>query len=194
VRLQDAVVLKSPQRFVSAASAAFLTEGIMKGNRKKTEPPQFLSGWKEIANYLGKGVRTVQRYEWQMGLPVRRPAGKPRGSVIATKPELDAWIGASPIREEFHLSRLAPDSEASAESIRSGIQEMCRLRDEMLPLRAELHTSLLMLRETILNLQGELGRNQLRDPASAFAFLKREAHADHVAGLLFPDGGHRKVS
>jgi hypothetical protein len=129
-----------------------------------------------------------------MGLPVRRPAGKPRGSVIATKPELDAWIGASPIREEFNLSRLAPDSEASAKAIRSGIQEMCRLRDEMLPLRAELHSSLMMLRETILNLQGQLGRNHLSEISPAFAFLKREAHVDHVAGLLAPDGVHRKVS
>src|ERR1700722_9471227 len=92
---------------------------IMKSNRKKPEPPQFLSGWKEIANYLGKGVRMVQRYEWQMGLPVRRPAGKPRGSVVATKPELDAWIGASPIREAFHLTRLAPDPEASTKAIKS---------------------------------------------------------------------------
>jgi hypothetical protein len=166
----------------------------MKRNLKRTEPPQFLSGWKEIANYLGKGVRTVQRYEWQMGLPVRRPAGKPRGSVVATKPELDAWIGASPIREEFHLSRLAPDSEASAKAIKNGIQEMCRLRDEMLPLRAELHSSLLMLRETILNLQGELGQNHLREIPAAFALLKREASAEHAADLLGPDNGHRKVS
>jgi len=50
--------------------------------QKKIEPPQILSGWKEIANYLGKGVRTVQRYERYMGLPVRRPAGKPSGSVF----------------------------------------------------------------------------------------------------------------
>src|ERR1700722_14162983 len=96
---------------------------IMKSNRKKPEPPQFLSGWKEISNYLGKGVRTVQRYEWQMGLPVRRPAGKPRGSVVATKLELDAWVCASPIREAFHLSRLAPDSQASTKAIKTGIQE-----------------------------------------------------------------------
>jgi len=63
------------------------------------EKPEVLSGWKDIANYLGKGVRTVQRYEWELGLPVRRPAGKPRGSVIATRAELDAWVMASPVRE-----------------------------------------------------------------------------------------------
>jgi hypothetical protein len=139
---------------------------IMKNNRKKPESPQFLSGWKEIANYLGKGVRTVQRYEWQMGLPVRRPAGKPR--VVATRPELDAWIGASPIREAFHLTRLAPSSEGPTKAMKTGIQEMCRLRDEMLPLRAELHTSLQMLRESILSLQGQLG---WRDAAIAPVFM-----------------------
>jgi hypothetical protein len=164
----------------------------MKGNRKKSETPQFLSGWKEIANYLGKGVRTVQRYEWQMGLPVRRPAGKPRGSVVATRPELDAWVGASPIREAFHLARLAPDSEASTKAIKSGIQEMCRLRDEMLPLRAELHSSLLMLKESILSLQGELTRNQWRESNPAFAILKLDPLPKHALGSLTRNDGHSR--
>jgi hypothetical protein len=31
-----------------------------------------LTNWKEIAQYLDKGIRTVQRWEQQMGLPVRR--------------------------------------------------------------------------------------------------------------------------
>jgi len=166
----------------------------MKRNREKLEAPRFLSGWKEIANYLGKGVRTVQRYEWQMGLPVRRPAGKPRGSVVATKPELDAWIGASPIREAFHLTRLAPDSEASTKAIKSGIQEMCRLRDEMLPLRAELHSSLLMLRESILNLQGELSRNQWREAALPFTLLKRDSQPKRIIDSLARNDGQRRVS
>jgi len=57
---------------------------------------EIFSGWKEVANYLGKGVRTVQRYEHQLALPIHRPAGKPAGSVIATKKELDDWVNASP--------------------------------------------------------------------------------------------------
>lgn len=81
----------------------------MKASPKKMEEPQFLSGWKDIANYLGKGVRTVERYERELGLPVRRPAGKPRGSVVATKAEIDAWVAASPIREAFHLARSVAD-------------------------------------------------------------------------------------
>jgi len=53
---------------------------------------EFVSGWKEIADYLRKGVRTVQRYERQLLLPIHRPAGKSKGSVIATKSELDGWV------------------------------------------------------------------------------------------------------
>ena len=62
----------------------------------KLSPPAFLSGWKEIATYLGMGVRTVQRYERELRLPVHRPNGKSAGAVIATKAELDAWVNAGP--------------------------------------------------------------------------------------------------
>jgi hypothetical protein len=61
---------------------------------------EILSGWKEIANYLRKGVRTVQRYERELQLPIRRPANKSTGSVVATKSELDGWIAAIPSRPD----------------------------------------------------------------------------------------------
>lgn len=50
-----------------------------------------LSSWKEIAMYLGKGVRTVQRWESELGLPVRRPNDN-RGIVLALRSELDKWM------------------------------------------------------------------------------------------------------
>ncbi len=53
---------------------------------------ELFNGWKEIANYLGRGVRTVQRWERLNGLPVHRPAGKQRAAVFALKLELDAWL------------------------------------------------------------------------------------------------------
>ena len=68
--------------------------------------PEILSGWKDIANYLGKGVRTVQRYERELGLPVHRPAGKYVGSVIVTKAELDRWVAAGPTRLDLAAKRL----------------------------------------------------------------------------------------
>ena len=46
--------------------------------------------------YVGRGVRTVQRYEVQLGFPVRRPAGILRGSVMAFSDEIDAWLNRAP--------------------------------------------------------------------------------------------------
>lgn len=50
-----------------------------------------LDSWKEIAAYLGRGVRTVQRWERDEGLPVHRLAHEKRGTVYAYRHELDAW-------------------------------------------------------------------------------------------------------
>jgi Tol biopolymer transport system component len=50
-----------------------------------------LDSWKEIANYLGRGVRTVQRWEREEGLPVHRLAHEKRGTVYALREELAAW-------------------------------------------------------------------------------------------------------
>lgn len=51
-----------------------------------------LTSWKEIAQYLGKGVRTVQRWEEIYGLPVRRLSAKGRHAVLAIPEELDSWV------------------------------------------------------------------------------------------------------
>jgi Tol biopolymer transport system component len=56
-----------------------------------TPPDDRLDSWKEIAAYLGRGVRTVQRWEREEGLPVHRLPHEKRGSVHAYRAELDAW-------------------------------------------------------------------------------------------------------
>jgi WD40 repeat protein/predicted DNA-binding transcriptional regulator AlpA len=50
-----------------------------------------LDSWKEIAAYLGRSKTTVQRWEQELGLPVRRLPGANRSSVFAFKPEVDEW-------------------------------------------------------------------------------------------------------
>jgi hypothetical protein len=124
--------------------------------REKRQSSQFLSGWKEIANYLGKGVRTVQRYERQMGLPVRRPAGRSCGSVVAVRAELDGWVKASPIRQAFRLRNTSLESPSPAQAIRMGVAELIQLRQQMSKLRSEMNKSLQLLRNSIYALQGEL--------------------------------------
>lgn len=54
-------------------------------------PDDRLDSWKEIATYLGRGVRTVQRWEREEGLPVHRLAHEKRGNVYARREELAAW-------------------------------------------------------------------------------------------------------
>jgi len=56
----------------------------------------FLNSWKEVAQYVGRSERTIQRWEREFGFPVHRPAGKLRSSVIAVAAEIDEWIRKSP--------------------------------------------------------------------------------------------------
>lgn len=57
------------------------------------QPPSnnTLTSWKEIAQYFGREVRTVQRWEKEEGLPVRRHMHQRQGRVYAHVEELDAW-------------------------------------------------------------------------------------------------------
>ena len=126
----------------------------MDSTHAKNSP--ILSGWKDIANYLGKGVRTVQRYESDMGLPIRRPAGKSGGSVIAKVGEIDAWVIACPSREEFGVSMPASNPfSANVKAMMNSVSEMRKCREELRALSAELrdfrnrlHDSIRLLRKT----------------------------------------------
>ena len=61
---------------------------------------QTLNSWKEIADYLNRSVRTVQRWEARFGLPVRHRPGK-RTSVFAIEAELNSWLQT---RSTFRLT------------------------------------------------------------------------------------------
>jgi hypothetical protein len=110
---------------------------------------EVFSGWKDIATYLGKGVRTIQRYERTMGLPVRRPAGKLTGAVLATKAELDAWLAASPLRGAFQTAQRMTTFEPIKKQFVKNLDELRRLRAETRQLREQLSESLDMLRTNL---------------------------------------------
>jgi hypothetical protein len=55
------------------------------------QPSDRLDSWKAIAEYLGRDVRTLRRWE-QRGFPVRRVPGGSGHSVFAFKTEIDAWL------------------------------------------------------------------------------------------------------
>jgi len=50
-----------------------------------------LDSWKAIASYLGREVRTVQRWEKREQLPVRRHLHSKNGTVYAFRREIDEW-------------------------------------------------------------------------------------------------------
>ncbi len=54
-------------------------------------PADRLDSWKEIAAYLKRGPRTVQRWEREESLPVHRLRHDRLGPVFAYRSELDAW-------------------------------------------------------------------------------------------------------
>lgn len=68
---------------------------------------QQLRGWKEIAVHFDTSVRTVQRWERRLGLPVHRV-----GTVVYARPnELDAWRNTAAGREGLSGQHDEPDDE-----------------------------------------------------------------------------------
>ena len=58
--------------------------------------PSVLTSWKDIAQYLGKGVRTVQRWEIEFGLPIRRVGNSGHKSPIVLRvSDLQAWLDSN---------------------------------------------------------------------------------------------------
>jgi Tol biopolymer transport system component len=65
-----------------------------------------LDSWKEIAHYLGRNERTVQRWELERGLPIHRLPGTKRGGVFAFSEELDIWLAKTAGLEEREADEL----------------------------------------------------------------------------------------
>lgn len=106
-----------------------------------------LNSWKEIASYVGRGVRTVQRWEADLGMPVRRPRAKSRSAVLAMSDEIDAWLRSAPtgdLNSSASVARLN-----NLEAFRRAIAEHSSLRDQCHQLRAENMQSLATLMQKL---------------------------------------------
>jgi TolB-like protein/Tfp pilus assembly protein PilF len=79
-------------------------------------PATRLTGWKEIASYLGRDARTVQLWEKQEELPIHRHTHKSRASVYAYPAELDAWLQLRNPEKGSGNEPQAPKAESDAES------------------------------------------------------------------------------
>ena len=134
-----------------------------------------LNGWKEIANYIGRGVRTVQRWEG-LGLPVRRPNARLRSAVVTDSEELDRWLascsngrpGECPIPKDWSQGtvRAARNPELIAQLSHTRAQ-MRQLRDKMYAFR--LRSEALQLEATSLlsSMNGARRYQERKDLAKA---------------------------
>jgi hypothetical protein len=86
---------------------------------KAPDDPVLLTCWKDIANYLGKGVRTVQRWEQEFGLPVFRPNGADhKSAVIAHTKDLDEWLESHwSLRNNGHANNAVQPPNGAANSL-----------------------------------------------------------------------------
>jgi TolB-like protein len=78
-----------------------------------------LDSWKEIASYLRRDVRTVQRWEKKEGLPVYRHLHDKLGSIYAYRNELTQWFNT---RQQSGAPTAARNrQEGSAEKIKLAV-------------------------------------------------------------------------
>jgi hypothetical protein len=84
-----------------------------------------LNCWKDIAAYLGCGVRTAQRWERTLGLPVHRPSNESRQIVAAFVHELQAWRAAwgKSVRSAEFINVPADSLEIDFRSLQATIQQ-----------------------------------------------------------------------
>lgn len=73
--------------------------------------PHELQGWKEIAEYLNRSVRTAQRWEREFKLPVRRLRTAAGETVYAVARELDEWKESLTETREGDRALREPEAE-----------------------------------------------------------------------------------
>jgi len=87
------------------------TQKIFNPSINRLMADRILDSWKEIAQYLKRDVRTCQRWEKELGLPVHRFEDSPRSRVFAYPEEIDRWL-----REKFGSGELAAKSKKKIRS------------------------------------------------------------------------------
>src|SRR5215471_760219 len=103
-----------------------------------------LNTWKEIAQYLNRGVRTAQRWERELALPVRRPRAKSRSAVLALRTEIDVWLRSCPSQQPLQIGegKFTAKSPLAPTSTQQLISESRQFREDLRHSRKQLATAL----------------------------------------------------
>src|SRR5215204_5344600 len=79
-------------------------------------PEDRLDSWKEIAAYMRRDVKTVQRWEKREGMPVHRHLHDKAGSIYAFRAELDVWAANRRLTTPADAVEPSPGDAAYADS------------------------------------------------------------------------------
>ena len=90
-----------------------------------------LNSWKEIAVFLGRGIRTAQRWELDLDLPVHRVRNTARSPVFAFHSELRIWLHSHCKAEITDLSVCLEGQTTPSSQLRS----VTRMRTQQLAAR-----------------------------------------------------------
>jgi hypothetical protein len=145
------------------------------------EESAVLSSWKDIARYMGKGVRTVQRWEHHLGLPVRRPNGAShKSAVLLDRNDLDTWLAtrfsARGATRELGAKGSEP-SESARNALKEGIRKARALRDANHALTQQITESIRLLTERC----DRLSNHSLEVPWSLPASAPQEPPSNSLA-------------
>ena len=113
-----------------------------------------LTGWKEIGNFVGRGVRTVQRWTTELELPVHRIRNSPRSPVFAFKSELDWWMRKRAM-DNGSTHQLVPHQYQTSFTIRKARLLKTRCRS----LNVDLHQQLQCLMQNLDSLRALTGKS-----------------------------------
>ncbi len=110
---------------------------------------RILNGWKQISNHIERGVRTAQRWEALLGMPVHRPALKDRSAVVAFSDELESWLSRT--STQVRNGCVATDDLAmnvnddknerllrALDNLSTAVRQSCDLLSQMQRLQAQL--------------------------------------------------------
>jgi hypothetical protein len=106
---------------------------------------RILNGWKQISNHIDRGVRTAQRWEALLGMPVHRPALRDRSAVVAFSDELESWLSRT--STEVRNECVATDDDRNERLLRAldnlstALRQSCDLLSQMQGLQTQLRRS-----------------------------------------------------
>jgi hypothetical protein len=130
---------------------------------RNTVRPVVLTCWKDIAQYMGKGVRTVQRWEREFALPIRRPNGATgKSTIMALTSDLDAWL-----RERWS-GRVQPVGEVNGSPSLSDLNNQIRASHHLREANQALVHEISMVLHALVRNCDQLIMTQQDNPAGLF--------------------------